>query len=205
MDLSKLDTSKVTHLTIVGDNATHIEHVENYFPNVTSVELPEKEAPLDSTTITGEQLGADEGETSDPDDDFELPAGWESYPDMVFTNFKGAVEASIKEAGATCIGGSHYACLMAVCDDHSCLKDRSDRVNFSRAMLALRLYKPNKEESCEDAAKRLANNMNRYINQIRKPYKEIPETTPTLKKLHEKCASLGIYFDNHYVRYRFKD
>lgn len=30
MDLSKLDTSHMTHLTIVGDNATNIEHVEHY-------------------------------------------------------------------------------------------------------------------------------------------------------------------------------
>lgn len=182
-------------------NFFDIHHNQNvYIDKLVGTPMPGMD---DDESISN--IESEEAASIDPDDDFELPAGWESFPDIVFTNFKGAVEASIKEAGATCIGGSHYACLMAVCDDHSCLKDRSDRVNFSRAMLALRLYKPNKEESCEKAAARLANNMSRYINAIKVPYKKIPETTPTLKKLHEKCASLGIYFDNHYVRYRFKD
>lgn len=29
-DLSKLDTRNLTHLTLVGDNATNIEHIEHY-------------------------------------------------------------------------------------------------------------------------------------------------------------------------------
>lgn len=32
MDLSKLDLKNATHVTIVGDNATHIEHVEHFHP-----------------------------------------------------------------------------------------------------------------------------------------------------------------------------
>jgi len=176
-----------------------IHHNENvYIDKLVGTPMPGMGADEnEESTETEKQL---EAEATDVADKSAVPDGWDSYPEKVFVGFDGAAGAAIREAGATCRCALHYACLMAVCDDHGCLKDRSDKVNFARAMLALRLYEPKNEEDFETAAKRLANNMNTYINAIRVTYKAIPETSLRLKKMKEKCLSLGGYFEKRYVR-----
>ena len=74
---------------------------------------------------------------------------------------------TLQDAGMTCKEPWHYACLMAVCDDHGILVDRTNVTNFARTMAAWGIYKI----TCEDEVKKLANSMLYTLNKLPMRYK----------------------------------
>lgn len=96
---------------------------------------------------------------------------------------------TIQDAGMTCKEPWHYACLMAVCDDHGILVDRTNVTNFARTMAAWGIYKI----TCEDEVKKLANSMLYTLNKLPLRYKEWDNTLLAYKN---KCESLATYFGN---------
>lgn len=94
---------------------------------------------------------------------------------------------TIQDAGMTCKEPWHYACLMAVCDDHGILVDRTNVTNFARTMAAWGIYKI----TCEDDVKRLANSMLHTMSKLPLRYKEWDASLTSYKN---KCESLAAYF-----------
>lgn len=93
----------------------------------------------------------------------------------------------IQDAGMTCREPWHYACLMAVCDDHGILVDRTNVTNFARTMAAWGIYRI----TCEDEVKRLANSILHTLNRLPLRYREWDNT---LLAFRNKCESLAACF-----------
>lgn len=94
---------------------------------------------------------------------------------------------TLQEAGATCNEPWHFACLMAVCDDHGILKDRTNLIGFARTMVAWGI----KPFESEEGVKQLANSIRYTMNELPLRYKEWGDN---LRKFKDKCENLATYF-----------
>lgn len=94
----------------------------------------------------------------------------------------------VQQAGALCKEPCHFACLMAVCDDHGILVDRTALTGFARTMVAWGIVKLEDEGT----VKRLANSMQHTMGKLPLRYKEW--NSPELKSLRNKCESLASCF-----------
>lgn len=204
MDLSQLKLSQGVNLTLVEvqSGATNIQHVENYFPNVTSVELPKG----DDTTPTDAHLSATEDEDAD-----DIPEWLKEGLSNTFVSFSNSiVPVTIKSAAKTCTKPEHFACLMEVCYDHGILTDISKISDFAKAMVGMGCCHPRVKtkgkakgemQTWEEAVTSLANSMLNTTNKLKRDYKAWPETS-TLKDLKSKCLSLGRIFEENMIQYR---
>ena len=203
MDLSQLKLTQGVNLTLVEvqSGATNIQHVENYFPNVTSVELPKG----DDTNTTD----ACQPPTEEDEDD--IPEWLKEDLAKTFTSFSNRiVPVTIKSAAKTCTKPEHFACLMEVCYDHGILTDISDIRGFAKAMVGLGCYHPRiktkgnakgEMQTWEEAVNSLANSMLNTTNKLKRDYKAWPETS-ALKDLKSKCLSLGRIFEENMIQYK---
>ena len=206
MDLSQLKLTQGVNLTLVEvqSGATNIQHVENYFPNVTSVELPKG----DDTTPTD----ACQPPTEEDEDD--IPEWLKEDLDKTFISFSNSiVPLTIKSAANTCTKPEHFACLMEVCYDHGILTDISDIRGFAKAMVGLGCYRPRiktkgnakgEMQTWEEAVNSLANSMLNTVNKLKRDYKAWSETS-ALKDLKSKCLSLGRIFEDSTIPYKGKE
>ena len=207
MDLSQLKLSQGVNLTLVEvqSGATNIQHVENYFPNVTSVELPKG----DDTQATD----ACQSQTEEEDAD-DIPEWLKEDLAKTFISFSNSiVPFTIKSAANTCTKPEHFACLMEVCYDHGILTDISDIRGFAKAMVGLGCYRPRiktkgnakgEMQTWEEAVNSLANSMLNTTNKLKRDYKALPETS-ALKDLKSKCLSLGRIFEDSTIPYKGKE
>lgn len=203
MDLSQLKLTQGVNLTLVEvqSGATNIQHVENLFPNVTSVELPKG----DDTNPTD----ACQPPTGEDEDD--IPEWLKEDLAKTFTSFSNRiVPVTIKSAAKTCTKPEHFACLMEVCYDHGILTDISDIRGFAKAMVGLGCYRPRiktkgnakgEMQTWEEAVNSLANSMLNTTNKLKRDYKAWPETS-ALKNLKSKCLSLGKIFEENMIQYK---
>jgi hypothetical protein len=206
MDLSQLKLTEGVNLTLVEvqSGATNIQHVENYFPNVTSVELPKG----DDTTPT------DACQPPMEEDEDDIPEWLKEDLDKTFISFSNSiVPLTIKSAAKTCTKPEHFACLMEVCYDHGILTDISDIRGFAKAMVGLGCYRPRiktkgnakgEMQTWEEAVNSLANSMLNTTNKLKRDYKAWPETS-ALKDLKSKCLSLGRIFEDSTIPYKGKE
>lgn len=203
MDLSQLKLTQGVNLTLVEvqSGATNIQHVENYFPNVTSVELPKGDDPPPT----------DACQPPMEEDEDDIPEWLKEDLAKTFTSFSNRiVPVTIKSAAKTCTKPEHFACLMEVCYDHSILTDISDIRGFAKAMVGLGCYRPRiktkgnakgEMQTWEEAVNSLANSMLNTTNKLKRDYKAWPETS-ALKDLKSKCLSLGRIFEENMIQYK---
>lgn len=203
MDLSQLKLTQGVNLTLVEvqSGATNIQHVENYFPNVTSVELPKGDdtPPTDACQPPMEE------------DEDDIPEWLKEDLAKTFTSFSNRiVPVTIKSAAKTCTKPEHFACLMEVCYDHGLLTDISDIRGFAKAMVGMGCYRPRiktkgnakgEMQTWEEAVNSLANSMLNTTNKLKRDYKAWPETS-ALKDLKSKCLSLGKIFEENMIQYK---
>lgn len=206
MDLSQLKLTQGVNLTLVEvqSGATNIQHVENYFPNVTSVELPKGD---DTTPTYACQPPMEE----DGDD---IPEWLKEDLSKTFVSFSNRiVPVTIKSAAKTCSKPEHFACLMEVCYDHGILTDISDIKGFAKAMVGMGCYRPRiktkgnakgEMQTWEETVTSLANSMLNTTNKLKHDYKAWPENA-TLKNLKSKCLSLGRIFEENTIPYKGKE
>ena len=206
MDLSQLKLTQGVNLTLVEvqSGATNIQHVENYFPNVTSVELPKGDdtTPTDACQPPMEEDGDD------------IPEWLKEDLSKTFVSFSNRiVPVTIKSAAKTCSKPEHFACLMEVCYDHGILTDISDIKGFAKAMAGMGCYRPRiktkgnakgEMQTWEEAVTSLANSMLNTTNKLKRDYKAWPETA-ALKDLKSKCLSLGRIFEENTIPYKGKE
>lgn len=95
---------------------------------------------------------------------------------------------TIQDAGMTCKEPWHFACLMAVCDDHGILVDRTNVTAFARTMVAWGIV----TFSSEEQIKQLANSMGYTMKKLPLRYKD---WDTSLQSFKNKCESLATYFD----------
>ena len=203
MDLSQLKLTQGVNLTLVEvqSGATNIQHVENYFPTVTSVELPKGD---DATPTDACQPPTEE-------DEDDIPEWLKEDLDKTFISFSNRiVPVTIKSAAKTCTKPEHFACLMEVCYDHGILTDISDIRGFAKAMVGMGCYRPRIKtkgnakgeiQTWEEAVNSLANSMLNTVNKLKRDYKAWPETS-ALKDLKSKCLSLGRIFEENMIQYK---
>lgn len=118
----------------------------------------------------------------------DLPVVIMNAPDATIKQATNAfVIRTIQDAGMTCKEPWHYACLMAVCDDHGILVDRTNITNFARTMAAWGIYKI----TSEDDIKQLANSMGYTLKKLPLRYKDWDDS---LLSFRNKCESLAAYF-----------
>ena len=206
MDLSQLKLTQGVNLTLVEvqSGATNIQHVENLFPNVTSVELPKGD---DTTPTNACQPPMEE-------DEDDIPEWLKEDLAKTFTSYSNRiVPVTIKSAANTCTKPEHFACLMEVCYDHGILTDISDIRGFAKAMVGLGCYRPRiktkgnakgEMQTWEEAVNSLANSMLNTTNKLKRDYKAWPETS-ALKDLKSKCLSLGRIFEDSTIPYKGKE
>ena len=206
MDLSQLKLTQGVNLTLVEvqSGATNIQHVENYFPNVTSVELPNGDdtTPTDACQPPMEEDGDD------------IPEWLKEHLSKTFVSFSNRiVPVTIKNAAKTCTKPEHFACLMEVCYDHGILTDISDIKGFAKAMVGMGCYRPriktkgnakDEMQTWEEAVTSLANSMLNTTNKLKRDYKAWPDSS-TLKNLKSKCLSLGRIFEENTIPYKGKE
>lgn len=105
--------------------------------------------------------------------------------------FKGAtnrfVIRTLQKAGSLCKDPKHFACLMAVCDDHGLLIDRTAYTVFARTLVAWGIV----EFTTEKAITQLANSIRHTMKDLPKHYREWGSD---LKKERDKCESLATHF-----------
>ena len=207
MDLSQLKLTEGVNLTLVEvqSGATNIQHVENYFPNVTSVELPKG----DDTQATD----ACQSQTEEDDAD-DIPEWLKEDLSKTFVSFSNSiVPVTIKSAAKTCTQPEHFACLMEVCYDHGILTDISKISDFAKAMVGMGCYRPRikikgkakgEMQTWEEAVTSLANSMLNTTCKLKRDYKAWPETA-TLKDMKSKCLSLGRIFEDSTIPYKGKE
>lgn len=94
---------------------------------------------------------------------------------------------TVQDAGLTCVEPWHFACLLAVCDDHGILVDRTNVTNFARTMAAWGIFRI----TCEDDVKTLANSMGHTLKKLPLRYREWDDS---LLSFRNKCESLAAYF-----------
>ena len=94
---------------------------------------------------------------------------------------------TLQEAGSACKEPWHYACLMAVCDDHGLLIDRTACIDFVRTLVAWGIV----PFTTEKAIKRLANSMCFTMAKLPRGYRSWGSP---LKKQRDKCESLASCF-----------
>lgn len=147
-------------------------------------------------TVAADGSASQGGDTPKADDDRllipipgNLPIVIMNAPEATIKQATNAfVIRTIQDAGMTCKEPWHYACLMAVCDDHGMLIDRTNVTNFARTMAAWGIYKI----TCEDEIRKLANSMLYTLNKLPLRYKEWDNSLLAFKN---KCESLATYFD----------
>ena len=151
--------------------------------------------PVQTVGADGSAKVEDEGPKADDDRLLipipgDLPVVIMNAPELTIKQATNTfVIRTIQDAGMTCKEPWHYACLMAVCDDHGILVDRTNVTNFARTMAAWGIYKI----TCEDEVKKLANSMLYTLNKLPLRYKEWDNTLLAYKN---KCESLATYFGN---------
>lgn len=149
--------------------------------------------PVQQVAIDGSETTHEEEATADDDsllvpvrDD--LPVSILQAPEKTF---KGAtnrfVIRTLRKAGSLCKDPKHFACLMAVCDDHGLLIDRTAYTDFARALVAWGIVK----FTTEKAIKQLANSISLTMAKLPKRYRE---WGGDLRKQRDKCESLATYF-----------
>lgn len=94
---------------------------------------------------------------------------------------------TLQEAGRTCMEPRHYACLMAVCDDHGLLIDRTAYTDFARTLAAWGIVR----FTTEKAIAQLANSISLTMKELPLGYRSWGND---LKKQRDKCESLASYF-----------
>lgn len=150
--------------------------------------------PVQTVGADGSAKVEDEGPKADDDRllipiPSDLPVVIMNAPELTIKQATNTfVIRTIQDAGMTCKEPWHYACLMAVCDDHGVLVDRTNVTNFARTMAAWGIYKI----TCEDEVKKLANSMLYTLNKLPLRYKEWDNSLLAFKN---KCESLATYFD----------
>lgn len=100
----------------------------------------------------------------------------------------GFVTSRIRAMGMLCHEDWHYACMMAVCDDHGLLVCRTQLTEFVRMLIALGLV------NCpdDDAVRRMARNIGRIVRRLPLCYREWGDG---LKLFRSKCISLADCLD----------
>lgn len=150
--------------------------------------------PVQTVGADGSAKVEDEGPKADDDRLLipipgDLPVVIMNVPELTIKQATNTfVIRTIQDAGMTCKEPWYYARLMAVCDDHGILVDRTNVTNFARTMAAWGIYKI----TCEDEVKKLANSMLYTLNKLPLRYKEWDNTLLAFKN---KCESLATYFD----------
>ena len=94
---------------------------------------------------------------------------------------------TLQEAGRTCMEPRHYACLMAVCDDHGLLIDRTAYTDFARTLVAWGIVR----FTTEKAIAQLANSISLTMKELPRGYRSWGSD---LQKQRDKCESLASYF-----------
>lgn len=94
---------------------------------------------------------------------------------------------TLQEAGRLCKDPKHFACLMAVCDDHGLLIDRTAYTAFARTLVAWGIV----PFTTEEELKQLANSIRFAMKDLPKHYREWGSD---LRKERDKCESLATYF-----------
>lgn len=99
------------------------------------------------------------------------------------------VTGRIRSMGMLCHEDWHYACMMAVCDDHGLLVCRTQLTEFVRMLMAMGLVK------CPDdnAVRRMARNIGRVVRRLPLCYREWGDD---LKLFRNKCISLADCLDD---------
>ena len=149
--------------------------------------------PVQMVGADGKAKVEDEGPKADDDRllipiPCDLPVVIMNAPELTIKQATNTfVIRTIQDAGMTCKEPWHYACLMAVCDDHGILVDRTNVTNFARTMAAWGIYKI----SSEDDVKTLANSMLYTLKKLPLRYKEWDASLTAFKN---KCESLAAYF-----------
>ena len=149
--------------------------------------------PVQTVGADGSAKVEDEGPKADDDRllipiPCDLPVVIMNAPELTIKQATNTfVIRTIQDAGMTCKEPWHYACLMAVCDDHGILVDRTNVTNFARTMAAWGIYKI----SSEDDVKTLANSMLYTLKKLPLRYKEWDASLTAFKN---KCESLAAYF-----------
>lgn len=149
--------------------------------------------PVQQVSADGSAKVKDEGPKADDDRLLipipgDLPVVIMNAPELTIKQATNTfVIRTIQDAGMTCKEPWHYACLMAVCDDHGILVDRTNATNFARTMAAWGIYKI----TSEDDVKTLANSMLYTLKKLPLRYKEWDASLTAFKN---KCESLAAYF-----------
>ena len=94
---------------------------------------------------------------------------------------------TLQEAGRACKDPWHYACLMAVCDDHGLLIDRTCYTDFARTLVAWGIVR----FTTEKAISQLANSMRLTACKLPRGYRSWGSEW---KKERDKCESLASCF-----------
>ena len=140
-----------------------------------------------STTNHEEEAKAEDDSLLVPVPD-DLPAEILGAPEKTFKGAtNGFVIRTLREAGSACKAPWHYACLMAVCDDHGLLIDRTAYTVFARTLVVWGIV----EFTTEKAITQLANSIRHTMKDLPKHYREWGSD---LKKERDKCESLATHF-----------
>lgn len=94
---------------------------------------------------------------------------------------------TLKEAGGACTTAWHYACLMAVCDDHGLLIDRTAYTDFARTLVAWGIVR----FTTEKAIAQLANSISLTMKELPRGYRSWGSDLMTKR---DKCESLASCF-----------
>ena len=94
---------------------------------------------------------------------------------------------TLQEAGRACKDPWHYACLMAVCDDHGLLIDRTCYTDFARTLVAWGIV----GFTAEKAIGQLANSIRFTACQLPRSYRSWGSEW---KRERDKCESLASCF-----------
>ena len=157
-------------------------------PGSTVVQNPVQQVAADGTvTNQSEEAKADDDSLLVPVPD-DLPVKILKAPERTIKPpHSPFVIRTLQDAGCACKDPWHYACLMAVCDDHGLLIDRTCYTDFARTLVAWGIVK----FTTEEAIGQLANSIRYTASQLPRSYRSWGSP---LKKQRDKCESLASCF-----------
>ena len=157
-------------------------------PGSTVVQNPVQQVAADGTvTNHSEEAKADDDSLLVPVPD-DLPVKILQAPERTIKPpHSPFVIRTLQDAGRACKDPWHYACLMAVCDDHGLLIDRTCYTDFARTLVAWGIVK----FTTEEAIGQLANSIRYTASQLPRSYRSWGSP---LKKQRDKCESLASCF-----------
>ena len=157
-------------------------------PGSTVVQNPVQQVAPDGTvTNHSEEAKADDDSLLVPVPD-DLPVIILKAPERTIKQpHSPFVIRTLQEAGRACKDPWHYACLMAVCDDHGLLIDRTCYTDFARTLVAWGIVKC----TTEKAIGQLANSMRLTACKLPRGYRSWGSEW---KKERDKCESLASCF-----------